>query len=423
MIGGLRATRRVLRFEFVNTVMRPSFLFAAFGLPLISLLAFYGFALLKGGKSSAPAVDVQEVLNEVGVAAMPETKVEGYIDRSGLLEVIPTSIPLGALRSYDDETAAERALRAGEISAYYLITADYLESGEIIYVEKEFNPLNIFLKGRIMRWALNVNLLEGDAHLANQIQSPLDLSVTVLEQGSQRDESHPLTFVLPYVVMLIFYSLMVMSSSMFLQSLKVEKDNRMLEVLLVSISPRQLISGKIIGLGFAGLLQTMLWISISYALFRLSGRVMEIPPEFQVPPTILVWGVVYYLLGYALYASTLAGIGALVSDLREASQLTTLLLLPLVIPAMMVLFFVRDPNGSLATALSLIPFTAPVAMMTRLAASNAIPLWQPLLSTALMALTAVLVIRLAAHLFQASNLLVGQDLSLNNLMRVIRRGT
>jgi hypothetical protein len=117
MIGGLRATRRVLRFEFVNTVMRPSFLFAAFGLPLISLLAFYGFALLKGGKSSAPAVDVQEVLNEVGVAAMPETKVEGYIDRSGLLEVIPTSIPLGALRSYDDETAAERALRAGEISA------------------------------------------------------------------------------------------------------------------------------------------------------------------------------------------------------------------------------------------------------------------------------------------------------------------
>jgi ABC-2 type transport system permease protein len=208
-----------------------------------------------------------------------------------------------------------------------------------------------------------------------------------------------------------------------LQSLKVEKDNRMLEVLLVSISPRQLISGKIIGLGFAGLLQTMLWISISYALFRLSGRVMEIPPEFQVPPTILVWGVVYYLLGYALYASTLAGIGALVSDLREASQLTTLLLLPLVIPAMMVLFFVRDPNGSLTTALSLIPFTAPVAMMTRLAASNAIPLWQPLLSTALMALTAVLVIRLAAHLFQASNLLVGQDLSLNNLMRVIRRGT
>jgi ABC-2 type transport system permease protein len=206
-----------------------------------------------------------------------------------------------------------------------------------------------------------------------------------------------------------------MSASYLLSSITKEKENRVLEILMVSLAPRQMLVGKMIALGLVGLLQMSLWIGTGYTLLRLSGRTFSLPAAFQLPLSFLLWGIVFFLLGYAVYASLMASLGALVPNLREASQATFVVILPLLVPLMLIGVLIEDPNGALATGLSLFPLTAPVVMMTRLAAGR-VPLWQLFLSAGLLVITVVLLVRAVAGMFRAQVLLSGQPLSLRRLV-------
>ena len=396
----------VMRHEIFTTVTRRSFLLSAFGIPLISALILM---LVSALNRNAP----DAISTIFGPGSQGPISVEGYVDESGLIQSIPTSMT-GALKAYPDEPAASSALAAGEISAYYLLPDHYLETGEVVYVRPDFNPLSAFDQPNLMEQVVRVNLLGGDEQLANQIAHPLELELVLLEPGEQRDQNDPLSFFLPYAVTMIYYAVILMSSSLLLNSVTKEKENRIIEILMSAITPRQLLAGKIIGLGLVGLIQTILWVGTGYTLLRLSGRTFNIPSAFQLPPSFLAWGLVFFLLGYAVYASLMAAVGALVPRLREASQATFVIILPMIIPLMLISILIREPNGVLATILSLFPLTAPVTMMTRLSAGQ-VPVWQPLLSALLLMLTAVLILRTVAGMFRAQTLLSGQPFDLKRL--------
>jgi ABC-2 type transport system permease protein len=114
-------------------------------------------------------------------------------------------------------------------------------------------------------------------------------------------------------------------------------------------------------------------------------------------------------------------VGALVPNLREASQLTFIVILPLIIPLMLISVMIEDPHGALSTGLSLFPLTAPVVMMVRLAAGN-VPGWQPPLAALLVVGTAGLLVAGVARLFRAQTLLAGQAFSLKRLVEALRGG-
>jgi ABC-2 type transport system permease protein len=135
-------------------------------------------------------------------------------------------------------------------------------------------------------------------------------------------------------------------------------------------------------------------------------------------PYILVWGVVYFLLGYAVYASLLGAVGAMLPNLRETSQATMVVILPMIIPLMFISVLIAQPNGILAIGLSLFPLTAPVTMMLRLTIIT-VPAWQLLLSVVILLLTAIFILRAAASMFRAQTMLSGHPLSLRNIYRMI----
>jgi ABC-2 type transport system permease protein len=132
-----------------------------------------------------------------------------------------------------------------------------------------------------------------------------------------------------------------------------------------------------------------------------------VPAAYQLPPEFLFWGIVFYIFGYGLYASQMAGVGALVPNLKEASQATIMVVFPMIVPLFFMSILIEDPNGTLAIILSLVPWTAPVTMMLRLA-SGEVPLWQLLASSVLLAGTAYVILRSVARLFRAQTLLSGQ---------------
>ncbi|NLE75731.1 MAG: ABC transporter permease [Chloroflexi bacterium] len=391
----------VLRHEIRTTLSSKSFLFGAFGVPLVVVLLVVvisslgrsgeGFASLAGGGSDVAL------------------KVEGYVDGARLVQTIPDDVPAGVLVPYANEASAHRALREGAISAYYVISPDYVETGNLLYVNAAYSPAD-----RGQAWAmertLTANLLGNAPELIAHFRQPMELEVEALAPATPRLGDSAAAFYLPYGTTMILYVVILTAASLLLNSINKEKTNRVMEVLMSSVSPRDLLTGKILGLGLLGLLQAAAWLGTAYGALRLGGQAIQLPPELQLPPSVLAWGMVFFLLGYALYASLMAALGAVVPNLKEASQATFLVIWPMIVPLMLISILIEQPHGLLAVILSLFPPTASVTMMLRLSVGG-VPLWQPALAALLLLATAYWVIRAVAGMFRAQTLLSGQPFS------------
>jgi len=405
----MNKTRLVFRNEIVTALSRKSFLITAVGLPALVVLIFLGVSILNdasppAGQSSGP-----------GGAAAQDLKAEGYVDHSGLITAIHPDVPPGVLRPYPDEDSAKQAMKQGEISAYYLIPADYLASGDLIYVNPDILPLSTGKQTWVMQGTIFANLLGNDMSLAERAGQVMNLETRALSAAAAATgDDDGLTFYVPYGTMMLFYFLILMTSTQLINSVGDEKKNRTMEVLLASLSPRQMLSGKILGLGVLGLLQAVIWIGAGLLLLKISGQPLK-TPDFQLPPALALWGIVYFVLGYFLFASLLAGLGALAPSLKEATQASIIVIWPLFTPLFFFVHLIEHTLEPLATGLSLFPLTAPVAMMARLATGK-VPLWQPLLAAGLLLATTWLVLRAVARMFRAQTLLSGQALTVRRYL-------
>jgi ABC-2 type transport system permease protein len=401
----MKKTWLVLRYELGSVLRTRSFLLTTFGLPLLAALVFLVVPLIKGdggGDAGGPG----------SPAPSQDLRTEGYVDTGGLIQVVPADLPEGVLVAYPDDASAYEALVLGEIAAYYVIPADYVETGDLIYVNPSYNLTSSWGQSWVMRQAILANLLENDPARIALAHRPMDLEVTALGPDTvQRDDDNPLSFLIPYGTMMIFYVVILMSASLLLNSVTKEKQNRVMEVLLLSAHPGQFLAGKIAGLGMPGLLQTATWVGTGYALLRLSGRRISLPPGIALPPSVLGWGLVLFILGYLVYASLMASLGALAPSAKEATQSVIVVIWPLLIPLFCIAALIKQPHGALAMSLSLFPLTSPVAMVTRLVTGE-VPWWQPLLAAGLLGATAVLVIRAVARMFRAQTLLSGEPASI-----------
>jgi ABC-2 type transport system permease protein len=422
----MRKTLIVLRHELGTTLRRRSFLLVAFGIPLLAILVFAGVTLAKGGSTDSGQATPHTETSQL--------EIEGYVDHSGLIAVIPQSIPQGHLVAYANEEQTKKALASGEIAAYYVIPEDYVERGELFYVYPDTTSLTSDGQGWLMLWTVLVNLLGGDAKLADWVWNPMDLEVTNLcpepqpGTGAGEDCSRPglgcesnlLVRFLPALMVVLFYASFMINSTLLSESVSSEKENQTVEVLMLAITPRQMLAGKIIGLGIAGLLQTIAWTGTVFVLLRLGGQTLSLPQGFTFPASILAWGLVFFLLGFAVYASLMAGVGALSSRLKETTQASFVVLMPLIAGYMVGLLapMAEASQRVLPIALSLFPLTAPVVMIMRLTDGD-VPPWQLLLSAGLMAITAYVIVRAIAAMFHAQHLLSGQPFSVRRFIAAL----
>lgn len=394
----------VLKNELITVIARRSFILTLILVPLLGLVISYVVSALQpkeeGGQNPLASL----------ISNPTQPGLEGYVDQSGIITALPKDL-IPRLKAFSSEAEAIAAYNAGEITGYYIISPDYLKTGNVIYARSDYNPLSGINQSNTIKRALEYNLLDQDFTMLARVQNPLNQEVVSLGNTPERDSNNMLTFFLPYIVTMLFYIMIFGTASLMLNSITNEKQNYVLEILMTSITPIQMLTGKIIALGLTGLLQTLVWSASGLMLLNISGQSLGLSAAFQLPTTILVWGGVFFLLGYALYGSLMAGVGALVPNLKEASQATTVMIIPMIIPLFFINSLINDSNGTLSVALSLIPFTSPVAMMTRLAAGP-VASWQLALAVLFLVLTVVLVVRAVARMFRAQNLLSGQAFNL-----------
>ena len=273
---------------------------------------------------------------------------------------------------------------------------------------------------------LSSNLLAGKVPLTTvaRIEAPLNLvTIRLTETGAIAPEQGGFgNLIIPGVFSLLLVFAIIFSSAYLLQGLSEEKENRLIEILLSSVSARQLLTGKILGIGAAGLAQVAVWVVSAPLLLNLaSSSIGGFISTIQLPANFLVLGIVYFILGYLLFAVVSAGIGAISSNSREGQQLIGIFTLPLLIPLWFTSLLMLFPNNPIWVVLTIFPLTAPVEVMIRLGVSD-IPAWELAASIAVLGLSIIGVLLLTIRVFRTYLLMYGKRPKLGEIIRSLRSG-
>jgi len=405
----MNKTLLILRHEFMTLVKRKGFIVMTVVFPLIGFAAIGIFLIVQG-------IDVGEV----------EIPAIGYVDELGDFSEYTTQGEFVFIPFSTQDEAIE-ALLTEEIDEFFVIPADYLTQGMIdrYVVEKELEVPGDTRSAMIS--FLQSNLLEGQTtpEIVERVKSPMWLTNVRLDESGDiaEDQGGFEAFLVPMIFGFLLIMSIGSSSGYLLQGLGEEKENRIMEVLLSSVSPRQLLTGKILGLGAAGLIQVVIWLVSLIILARLaSGVIGGVLAGLQIPGNMLLLGIVYFILGYLFFAVIEAGMGAIGANAKETQQMVVVLVLPAVLPFYIFILFLRDnPDHIVGTILTLIPVTAPMSVFIRLGLSE-IPLWELLVGIGLMIAGIVGGIFLAAKAFRVFLLMYGKTPSPREIIRYLREG-
>ena len=404
----MNKTLIVLRHEFKQTIKRKAFIILTISLPLVLMLG-YG---------------IYQIVQNVYEPGEPDVEFVGYVDEAGGFDEYTSRYGITFI-SYPSEDEAKTALLANDVNEYLVIPSDYLSNGLIRRYTTEsersvpgkiWSSIEDFLLSNLLAKEISPELLE-------RAKVPMGLQTVLLDESGNvapaQDEINQ--FVLPVAFGLLFVFSIFFSSGFLLQSVSEEKENRIIEVILSSVSSRQLLAGKVLGLGTAGLLQIIVWL-IAFKVF-IDAASINIPvlSELSISSGQLIWGIVYFILGYLLFAAIYAGIGSLGSTAKESQGISGILVLPAFLPIWLNYFMTNNPESVLAKVLTFFPLTAPAASMMRLT-SDAMAGWELALSLIILAGSTVLVMWIAAKVFRLFLLMYGKRPALRQIIRYIREG-
>lgn len=396
----MRRTLIVARHELLTNLMRRSFLLATIGVPLLTI----GLLVL------VATVTVQfSVNNDVGQV--------GFADESGLFSGASTEGT--SLVAYPDAEAAVAAFEAGELGAYFIIPPTYLNDGQLQLVTRSGmaeglqNEINTFLSTH-----LSASL---EPALALRLLNPVTLDLLLQDSGRTIGSEAIVTlFFVPLIFMMIFMLALQSASSYLMSGVVEEKSNRIMELLITSLTPTQLLRGKILGLGILALIQVSIWVAAS-AIGLTIGQNVPALSGVSLQADIVFWAFVFFLLDFFLLAAVMAAIGAVVGSEQESRQISGLFTVVLVLPIFFLTSFLTDPNGAIAVFFTLFPLTAPVAIILRMG-MTAVPPEQIVLSLLLLIVTTLVAAWLGGRVFGWSLLMYGKRPSLRAIAGAVRRG-
>jgi ABC-2 type transport system permease protein len=401
----MKKTWLIARHEFIVTIRRISYILFTISFPV---LTFLGILVYTG-------------VTYLVISPPPEEQKIGYVDYTGLFDDFTDSQEGVLFVPYPTEGRAMDALFRGNVTEYFVVPEDYMDTGQITrYTTARELELPETTIARVEDF-LVANILSGEVseELVERAQKPL-IPVSIRlnpKTGLIAPPMNPLTaFALPYGFGLLFMISLFVTSGFLLQGVSEEKENRLIEILLSSVSARQLMTGKVLGLGAAGLLQIAIWLLTAVILSAFAPIA-----GLSIPVGIILPCIVFFILGYLLFGTIWTLIGSIGSTARESSQWTIIVVMPAIVPIMLIGLFGSNPEHVVFTILTLFPLTAPITAVMRLSAGT-LPTWELLLSIVILIASILGAIWLAARVLRTFLLMYGKRPSLGEIWRCIREG-
>ena len=387
--------------EFKQNVFKKSFIFALLSVPLmIGFTVGLGLIMTSLEKNDAPV---------------------GYVDHAGLLDH-PLPAPLDRSEkpiefiSYETEDAARQALEAEEIQAYYVLAPDYYETSqiELLYLkEPGRNATRQFFD------FVQINLLRTQPpEIARRVTDTDNITIRSPDGSLEFPGGGPtIGKIIPILLSVAFVFLLMMSSGSLMSGVVEEKQNRTMEVLVTSVSPTQLIAGKVLGIVAMSLLQLATWILVGILAIGIAGNVLDLE-WFQNP--IMEWGTILRVVAIAvpsfvLSSALMFALGSTVAEAQEAQSVGALFFMLHIVPIYMIVALIEAPNGTLSVVLSLLPFTSLITISFR-SIFSVVPLWQVVASVAVQTLCAFGALWIAVRAFRLGMLRYGQRLRFSEIL-------
>ncbi len=314
-------------------------------------------------------------------------------------------------------------LKAEKINGYVVLPSDFLSSGKL---QLRVRNVNDFSNNRRIENAFNAAVIEQrmiragvNPAQASAINKEVHLDF-IDEKGEK--ESGMAKWGLSFLLAIILYVTILIYGLQVMQGVIEEKQSRIIEVLLSSVKPFQLMLGKVIGIGSVSLTQVTVWalslglVSAIAAAQALAFGSFKLP---AIPFSLLFFFIIYYILGYFLFATLYAIVGSMVSSQEDGQQAQMPITLLVALPMTLATFIMTKPDSTLSTVLSLIPFFAPILMFMRITVQQP-PMWQIVLSIVLMLLTIWGAVWVAAKIYRVGVLMYGKRPSLPELVKWLK---
>ena len=425
------SVRIVTRHEFRTAVTRPSYIILTAVVPVLVALAVAGFAIFT--LVTREDAEAETASSDESSAQTPRLGYADLTDGPALFDAYQEQ-PGAVFVPVSDRDAGIAALTDEQIDALFVFPPDYPDTGTVVRIRITDDGGGVFgsdgpsYSGTLRGFVLsNLFADEVPPALAERLQIPYALVIEeVRPDGGTEDESEGFdlgraAFFAVAGISLLFS--VFFSSGYVLNALVEEKENRVMEVLLSSVKPDALLLGKFFGLGAAGLLQMAAWLaSIGVGVLVIS-LIVDIPAGILTMPGVgdIAIAAGYFLFGYALFASLMAAVGAVTTSLREANQISAIVIVPAFIPIWLNFIMFTEPEGTVARVLTYIPVTAPVTGLIRLAIDAMGPL-ETVAALLVLAASAAGALWVAMRLFRAYLLMYGKRPTLKDMARSVVSG-
>jgi len=404
-----KANKTVLVFkhEFFHTVKRLGFIITTFSVPVIVFLAILiGHLISK--TMEAPAVTAKTI---------------GYVDQIGTFNTGSTD-KYATFIPFKTKADATQALVKYKVSEYFVIPADYMSTGTV-----QIYSLSKKIERPLFTWAvikgfLTANLLSGQVPLETIkiVKLPLNLKFQRLTKTGTiaTGDSGIGEMVLAGIFALLLGLSLMLNANYLLQGLGEEKESRLIEVLLSSVYVRQLLTGKVLGLGAAGLLQVLVWLLSAPVLIALAPSSMQaFFSSIHISLGFYFLALLYFILGYLLFAVLSIGVGAISPNARDGQTLALFYTLCSFVPLWFLSLLIMFPNSPIWVILSIIPVTAPVQTLLRMGFVE-VPIWQIVTSIVVLGFSIIAGLSAAIKIFRIHLLMHGKRPKIKEILHNLK---
>jgi len=436
----------IIKREYLSRVRTRTFILTTLLAPLglLLLLSFQFIVLIFSGEDWKILVkDESSYFNTVNVSGTLISKLQDEKQLNSTIFFKATDESYDSLKSSYKEKGYDGIL--------YIPAFEIKDSRHLKFELYSENFLGVN-KLSALREKLRIILRETrikEAGLPDELIASLDkIDLEIKEIGANKNiakGSSDIAYGIGFAMGFLMYLVIIIYGTSVMKGVSEEKSNRIVEVILSSVKPFQLMLGKIIGIGLVGLTQFIIWIMLSagtYFVFMLvlanfadlsalqsslpqqanmdtqmmqAQQMAEVIRNFPIKWLLLIF-LFYFLGGYMLYASLFAAVGALVGEENDSQALVFPVTLPIIISFFMLFALFENPSGQMATWASILPFSSPINMPARLAFGfDQVPIWQLILSIALLILGFIFTTWIAAKIYRVGILIYGKKISLKEV--------
>lgn len=404
-------TAIVIRKEYLERVRSKGFIISTILIPIL-MSGFIVIPILTTFLSR----DSKTVVAIYDATGKYQSAIEAAFEKQETLSMIWVD-----WEKESEREATLKGIEAGKITGYLLLKES---SGKLEAIYTAKNILDFSVNRKIestIQKAISRLALKNKGFTDDEIavlEKPIELRTQKISGSSQGDKGALSEFLLAYVMVILIYGTLLTYGITVMSSVMEEKSSKVMEVLIASVKPFELMVGKVVGIGLVAFTQYLIWAVIALLLSAMS---LQYNPKFQfeISPLLLVYFVLYFVLGYLIYATLYAAVGSAFENSQDAQPLTMPITFLVIIPIVAMNYVISQPDSAVSIALSLIPFFSPILMMGRLTITD-VPLWQVLLSIGLMAGTFYVVMLFSAKVYRIGVLMYGKKPSLAEIFKWLK---